>query len=96
MIAVDNSLIGTTAIDASAPLVNIGEITNSGIELSLNYADETTGGLGYDVGLNFSKNKNMVDSLISAFYTGATWYRGGAVTRTSAGEAMSYFYGRKS
>tara|TARA_B100000683_G_scaffold74678_2_gene73496 strand:+ start:656 stop:3673 length:3018 start_codon:yes stop_codon:yes gene_type:complete len=95
LIAVDNSLIGTTAIDASAPLVNIGEITNSGIELSLNYADETTGGLGYDVGLNFSKNKNMVDSLISAFYTGATWYRGGAVTRTSAGEAMSYFYGRQ-
>ena len=46
LIAVDNSLIGTTAIDASAPLVNIGEITNSGIELSLNYADETTGGLG--------------------------------------------------
>ena len=95
LIAVDESLIGTTAIDASAPLVNIGQVSNTGIELALNYADQTSGGLSYDVGFNFSTYKNVVDSLISAFYVGNSSFRGGAVTRTASGEPMSYFYGRR-
>ena len=95
LIAVDESLIGTTAIDASAPLVNIGQVSNTGIELALNYADATSGGLSYDVGFNLSTYTNTVDSLISAFYVGNSGFRGGAVTRTSPGEPMSYFYGRR-
>ena len=95
LIAVDESLIGTTAIDASAPLVNIGQVSNTGLELALNYADQTSGGLSYDVGFNLSTYKNTVDSLISAFYVGNSGFRGGAVTRTSPGEPMSYFYGRR-
>ncbi len=95
LIAVDESLIGTTAIDASAPLVNIGQVSNTGLELALNYADESGSGLRYDVGFNLSTYKNTVDSLISAFYVGNSGFRGGAVTRTSPGEPMSYFYGRK-
>ena len=95
LIAVDNNLIGTTAIDASAPLVNIGEVSNSGLELGLNYADGSSSGFRYDIGFNLSTYKNNVDSLISQFFTGNTGYRGGAVTRTSVGESMSYFYGRK-
>ena len=58
LIAVDESLIGTTAIDASAPLVNIGQVSNTGIELALNYADATSGGLSYDVGFNLSTYTN--------------------------------------
>lgn len=94
LIAVDNNLIGTTAIDASAPLVNIGQVTNSGIELALNYAD-ASGDFSYDIGFNLSKYNNTVDSLISNFFLGSTGYRGGAITRTSPGKSMSYFYGRK-
>jgi len=96
LITRDFSSISSTAIDAGAPLVNLGDIKNTGVDLSLGYGDRTSGGFGYDVSFNISRYKNEVISLIGdAPVAGRGDIRNGAVTRTEVGEEMSYFYGRE-
>ncbi len=95
LITQDNSLISTTAIDASAPYVNLGSIKNTGVDFSLGYNNTTASDFSYGFNLNVSHYKNEVTDLISAFQAGDAGYRVGAITRTSVGEPLSYFYGRK-
>jgi len=90
----DNSLISTTAIDAQAPLVNLGSITNAGININLGYSNKTKYDLTYGIQGEFSTVRNNVVSLISAFQPGRSNLRGGAVTRTQVGHPISSFYGR--
>ncbi|MFT5833144.1 MAG: TonB-linked SusC/RagA family outer membrane protein [Cognaticolwellia sp.] len=95
LITRDFSLISSTAIDAGAPLVNLGDIRNRGVDLELGYADKTAGGFGYDISFYVSRYKNEVISLINdAPVAGRQDLRNGAVTRTEVGGEMSYFYGR--
>ncbi len=94
LITRDNSLISTTAIDAGAPLVNLGNITNSGFDLGIGYNNETASGWSYGVQANISRYKNEVTELISEFQSGRSDLRGGAVTRTEVGRGISEFYGR--
>ncbi|WP_297766276.1 SusC/RagA family TonB-linked outer membrane protein, partial [uncultured Muriicola sp.] len=95
LITRDNSLISTTAIDASAPLVNLGDIQNTGFDLGIGYSHETSYGLNYAINANISHYKNEVKALISDFQAGRTDLRGGAATRTEVGRAISEFYGRR-
>ncbi len=95
LITADNSLISTTAIDASAPLVNLGDVQNTGFDLAIGYNHETSYGLNYAINANISRYKNEVKDLISDFQVGRTDLRGGAVTRTEVGRAISEFYGRR-
>ncbi len=95
LITRDNSLISTTAIDAQAPLVNLGSIKNTGFDFSLGYQNRTTSEFTYGANLNISHYKNEVTELISEFQTGNTGFRGGAITRTSVGQPLSYFYGKE-
>ena len=94
LISRDNSLISTTAIDASAPLVNLGSVENKGIDFSVGYHDVTDSGWSYGIDFNLSHYKNEVTELISDFAVGYTGFRGGAVTRTEVGQPISSFYGR--
>ena len=94
LITRDNSLISTTAIDAKAPLVNLGSVKNTGFDLSINYNRKTDFGLSYSILANISRYKNKVTELISEFQPGRTNLRGGAVTRTGVGSPISSFYGR--
>ena len=96
LITRDFSSISSTAIDAGAPLVNLGDIQNRGIDLSLGYGDRTSSGFGYDISFNISRYKNEVLSLINdAPVAGRGDLRNGAVTRTEVGDELSYFYGRE-
>ena len=95
LITRDLSLISTTAIDASAPLVNLGDIQNTGFDLAIGYSNETSFGLNYTINANISSYKNEVKDLISDFQIGRTDLRGGAVTRTEVGRAISEYYGRR-
>lgn len=95
LITRDLSLISSTAIDASAPLVNLGDIQNTGFDLAIGYRGETNGGFTYSINANLSHYKNEVKSLISDFQVGRTDPRGGAVHRTEVGRAISEFYGRR-
>lgn len=93
LITRNNSLISSTAIDAQAPLVNLGSVKNTGFDLGIGYNSETSYGLTYGVQANISKYKNEVTELINAFQPGSSGFRGGAVTRTEVGRPLSSFYG---
>ena len=96
LIVRDNSLIGSTAIDADAPFVNFGDISNKGIDFEIAYGDETNGGFSYEVAFNLSSYKNEVTRLVNgAPTTGDNDFRGGAVTRTEVGQPISSYYGRQ-
>ena len=95
LITRDNSAISTTAIDAQPPFVNLGDIQNSGFDLAIGYNRRTDWGFNYGIQANLSHYKNEVKSLISEFQVGRTNLRGGAVTRTEVGRAISEFYGRE-
>jgi TonB-linked SusC/RagA family outer membrane protein len=94
LVAQDTQKISTTAIDASAPYTNLGSMKSSGFDLSINYTDVTSNGLTYSISANATKAVNEVTELISEFYSGGST-RIGSMTRTSVGEPISYFYGRK-
>ena len=94
LVAQDTQKISTTAIDASAPYTNLGSMKSSGFDLSLNYTDVTSSGLTYSISANATRAINEVTELISEFYSGGST-RIGSITRTSVGEPISYFYGRK-
>ncbi len=71
---------------------NAGEITNSGIELALNYKDKIGDDFEYGVGFNITTVKNTVQSLgpVNAIITGV----GGAQShRTIVGESLGHFFG---
>ncbi len=85
------ALIPLTAGSLNPPFVNIGEIENKGIELTLNTTN-LTGAFSWRTGVNFSANKNKVISL------GSTGNLIGIiqevpVTRTVEGLPISQFYG---
>ncbi len=72
---------------------NIGDLKNTGIELSFNYNDEI-GDFKYSFGANLTTNHNEVTSLgeVGAFTSGT----GGNIThRTAEGSSLGYFYGFK-
>jgi TonB-linked SusC/RagA family outer membrane protein len=94
LITRNNSLISSTAIDAQAPLVNLGSIKNTGFDFSIGYQSSTARDFTYGIDLNLSRYKNEVTELISDFQTGNTFYRGGAITRSTVGQPLSSFYGR--
>ncbi len=95
LITRDNSAISTTAIDAQPPFVNLGDIQNRGVDFSVGFNRQTSYGFNYGIQANISHYKNEVKSLISEFQAGRTDLRGGAVTRTEVGRAISEFYGRE-
>ncbi len=95
LITQNNSLISTTAIDANAPYVNLGSIKNTGVDFNLSYQNSAASDFTYGFNLNLSHYRNEVTELISAFQSGDTGFRGGAVTRTSVGQPLSYFFGRE-
>ncbi|MBD0778802.1 TonB-dependent receptor [Maribacter sp. ANRC-HE7] len=97
LITQDFSAISSTAIDASAPYVNLGNIKNTGFDLVLGYHDETASGWSYGITANLSHYKNEVTSLIDGAPVTGTGeaLRGQNATRTEVGEPLSFFYGRK-
>ena len=95
LISPDNSLISTTAIDAAAPLVNIGSVTNKGFDASIRIKDKFNSGFSYDINANVSTYRNEVTELVSDFQLGFEGFRGGAITRTQVGDPLSVFFGRE-
>jgi hypothetical protein len=81
---------------ANPPYINIGEMTNKGFDLGVNYRDKV-GKLTYDLGLNVSHYKNNVDKLgdNALFSIAGAQAREQRLTRTQQGLPLSYFYGYK-
>ena len=91
----DNNLISTTAIDAQAPLVNLGDVQNTGIDFAIGYKGGSADGFKYGIEANISHYKNEVTKWISDFTPGRDDLRGGPVNRTLEGEPISVFFGRE-
>ena len=93
LVGEDTNKISSTAIDSSAPFTNLGSMESTGFDLSLSYADVSSSGLTYSISGNITKSTNEVTELIADSYSGFG-DRVGAVSRTSVGEPIAYFYGR--
>ena len=92
------SPLPSTAIDAVAPYINAGKVTNTGVDISLGYGNfSKQSALKWDVSLNVSAYRNKLVSLndanSNAFLSGANFYNG-IITRNSSGQPISYYYGR--
>ena len=85
------ALIPLTAGGLNPPFVNIGEIENRGLEITLKTAN-ITGKFEWRTGFNFSINRNEVINLGSNGNLVGTVQRL-PVTRTVEGRAISLFYG---
>ena len=86
-----------TAGDANAPSFNVGAMTNSGIDIGVNYRNSTANGIRYSAGANYSTYKNVVDKLDespSTKFLGNS-SRVPSVTLTQAGLPISSFFGYK-
>ena len=85
------ALVPLTAGSLNPPFVNIGEVENRGLEISLNTVN-LKNKLVWRTGFNFSTNKNNVISLGSAGSLTGIIQRI-AVTRTVEGQPIGQFYG---
>ncbi len=92
LVTPNESLISTTAIDAGAPLVNLGNVVNKGVDVALGYNSDASKEFVFGVQANVSAYKNEVTNLISAFQAGRNT-RVGSLTRTEVGQPISFFYG---
>ncbi|UZR93116.1 SusC/RagA family TonB-linked outer membrane protein [Chondrinema litorale] len=77
-------------------VLNAGEITNKGVEAMINATIlESAGGFSWNMGLNFSKNKNEVVELADGLTSLTLWSIRGASLEARVGEAYGSLYGNK-
>lgn len=83
-----------TVGDASAPAFNVGQMTNKGLDVGVNYKSNINN-FRYSVSANLSTYRNNVDKLDASPNTRYFGYgsRVPAVTLTQAGLPVSSFYG---
>lgn len=82
---------------ASAPVINGGDVKNTGLELALSWSDNI-GGLRYHIGVNGAYNKNKVgqiptDDGIIHGYTNQLYDNSPEFYRSQNGHAIGYFWG---
>lgn len=71
---------------------NIGKMTNNGLDLTVNYRDNVSNDLRFDVGMNFSLYRNKVDQLSGEFFDGSRT-RIDPFNRSVVGQPFMSFYG---
>lgn len=78
--------------DSQAILTNAGTVSNSGLELSINYRDMLPSSIAYDLTLNLSTTKNKVKK-VGGSIPYIPWDAGFAVlTRTTEGRSIGEFF----
>ncbi len=97
LFARNSNLIPSTGPEAPPPFVNLGEVKNTGVDWSVGYNNTWDNGLSFGANFNLSHYRNEVTSLVNGtpINGNALTSWAGAYTRTSEGEPISYFYGRK-
>lgn len=81
------------------PVINVGSMHNTGLEIALDKKGDIASDWHYDVGINFTTYKNIIDKIannVNYFY-GNSYGSGriGTFTINQVGYAMSSFYGYK-
>jgi TonB-linked SusC/RagA family outer membrane protein len=87
--------IPATAGDAAPPTVNIGNIQNSGLDMSVTYRKTISHDFKFSVGANITTYKNVVENIPSPGYfdTGSSIV--GNLVRNQEGYPVSSFFGYK-
>jgi TonB-linked SusC/RagA family outer membrane protein len=96
-VSLPSYLGGSAWEDVQAPMVNIGQIRNRGVELSLTTQNVQTGDFRWSTSLVFSLNRNQVVALnddAQKIYSGLAWYaKYQNITITQVGSPIGVFYG---
>src|SRR5688500_18929594 len=84
---------------ADAPLINGGDVENTGVELALNYRNNI-GELNYSIGVNGAYNKNTIGNIPTNDHilhgnTNVLYANAGEFYRASNGLPVGYFWGLK-
>ncbi|MEO1626396.1 MAG: TonB-dependent receptor [Bacteroidota bacterium] len=87
------AILPSTAGSLNAPFINIGEMDNKGIELTIN-TQNSTGAFGWSTAFNLSVNRNEVVSLGSAGSLTGIIQRL-PLTRTVEGAPIGQYYGHQ-
>ena len=84
-------------VGSSLPQVNIGDMQNTGIDLSLNYRGKVNNDLSYTVGANLGVYKNEIINIpgSAGFFETAYTHSSGPQIRNAIGQPVSAFFGYK-
>ncbi|WP_343672314.1 TonB-dependent receptor [Chitinophaga sp.] len=85
---------------ADAPLINGGDVKNTGVELALNYSNTIGKDFHYSVGVNGAINKNRIGNIPTNDHvlhgnTNVLYANAGEFYRAANGEPVGYFWGYK-
>ena len=93
-----SALVGAYGPGSSPPIVNGGDVKNTGLEIQLNYSNQVTSDLSYNVNFNVTKIKNEVTKLpvgVDFIDYGSFGVGGSYVTRMQVGQAIGSYFGYK-
>jgi len=85
---------------ADAPLINGGDVKNTGVELALNYSNSIGRDFSYSIGVNGAYNKNRIGNIPTNDHiihgnTNVLYANAGEFYRAANGEPVGYFWGYK-
>ena len=85
----------TAGVGANLPLVNIGDMQNTGVDISATYHDKITKDVNFSFGVNFGTYKNTIVSIPGAagFFETAGTHNTGNQVRDQTGHPVGAFYG---
>ena len=89
-------ILGNTAPGSSAPIVNAGDVENSGIEFLIGYRGDLSDNFSFDINYNFTTLNNEVLKVDNSdgYIAGGNFGIGQAdVARMEVGMPMGYFHG---
>lgn len=84
-------------VGSQLPQVNIGDMKNTGIDLSLNYRGKVNNDLSYSIGANFGAYKSTIINIPGAagFFEAAGTHNTGNQVRNAIGQPVGAFFGYK-
>lgn len=85
---------------ADAPLINGGDVKNTGVELGLSYSNSIGKEFNYSIGVNGAYNRNRIGNIPTNDHvihgsTNSLYANAGEFYRAANGEPVGYFWGYK-
>ena len=93
-----SAIVGAYSAGSSPPIVNGGNVRNSGLEMMVRYNSRPGSALSYSIGYTFTTVNNKVTKLqqgVDFYEFGSFGVGGGAATRMEVGYPIGYFFGYK-
>jgi len=93
-----SAIVGAYGAGSSPPIINGGDVKNTGLEIQLNFNDQVTSDFSYNVNFNVTKIKNEVTKLpagVDFIDYGSFGVGGSSVTRMQVGQPIGSYFGYK-